>query len=56
MRGILALIIFDFLLTIPEEVTHIWNKRFTYVTVVYLLNRYSSLLGAIFNILSASVW
>ena len=39
-----ALLAYDSLLMLSEEVTYIWNKKWKLGTVLYLLTRYPSLL------------
>ncbi|KAI0645059.1 hypothetical protein C8Q79DRAFT_748911 [Trametes meyenii] len=43
MIGASALLCFDFALTFPAEVQHIWKRRFTISTSLYLVLRYSIL-------------
>lgn len=37
---ILALVLYDYFLTLAWEVQNIWNKQFRFPTLIFLLNRY----------------
>ena len=41
----LALVIYDHILTFAEEVQMIWRRRTTLSSIIFLLNRYTSLFG-----------
>ena len=42
-----ALLYYDFILTLPGEVHYIWRRSFSVVSLLFLINRYLSLLGYI---------
>ncbi|KAH7907906.1 hypothetical protein BJ138DRAFT_424158 [Hygrophoropsis aurantiaca] len=42
-----ALVAYDQILTFPQEVDHIWNQRWSFITVLYLIARYSGSLSMI---------
>ena len=45
-----ALWLYDFLLTLPTEVSSIWKSKFSGVTVAYVLNRYCYMLAMLVNL------
>jgi len=45
-----ALWLYDFLLTLPSEVSSIWKSKFSGVTVLYIFNRYGFLLAVLVNL------
>lgn len=45
----LAVYIYDLILTTPLEIQQIWPARFTLTTLAYALNRYGNLIYIIFN-------
>ncbi|OBZ67304.1 hypothetical protein A0H81_12534 [Grifola frondosa] len=46
-----ALFVFDYILTFGDEVQHMWRRRFSPATVLFLLNRYTNLAGTLFEFL-----
>jgi len=38
-----AAVVYDYILTFPEEIKYIWKRRFSVVTFVYFINRYYAL-------------
>ena len=42
-----AILYYDFILTLPLEVERYWKSRFTWVSVLFFLNRYGSVLSHI---------
>lgn len=50
-----ALLYYDYLITLPDEVQHFWFKRPTAVTVFFFLNRYLNLIGNVPLILQGLV-
>jgi len=40
-----ALLYFDYIITLPEEVRRIWGARFTGVTALFVMNRYVPMVG-----------
>ncbi|KAK7687274.1 hypothetical protein QCA50_009779 [Cerrena zonata] len=48
-----ALIVYDTILTIPQEIKCIWKRKFSAVTVLYLFIRYGAVLDMLLKILSA---
>ncbi|KAI8982952.1 hypothetical protein BD414DRAFT_579214 [Trametes punicea] len=44
LASMFALMIYEFLITLDREVALFWNAKFTRTTIVFLLNRYMSLL------------
>ena len=47
LPGIIALLLYDYVITLPLEIRYIWNDHFKLVGALYLLNRYTTLLGYI---------
>lgn len=45
--AIVALLAYDHLLTFAEEVQFMWGRTFSGATVVFALNRYTTLIGKI---------
>ncbi|TDL21942.1 hypothetical protein BD410DRAFT_789021 [Rickenella mellea] len=43
--GLYAVMIYDHLLTLPGEIEHIWKRRFSVVTLLFIVNRYYALLA-----------
>lgn len=50
-----ALLYYDYLITLPDEVQHFWFKRPTAFTVFFFLNRYLNLIGNVPLILQGLV-
>ncbi|KAI0738611.1 hypothetical protein C8Q80DRAFT_1124741 [Daedaleopsis nitida] len=48
--AVMALVIYDYAITIGQEVEMFWKRKFTGATVLYLLNRYLLVLDYIFDI------
>ncbi|KAF9445271.1 hypothetical protein P691DRAFT_675977, partial [Macrolepiota fuliginosa MF-IS2] len=42
-----AMLIYDHCLTFSDEVERIWKRRFTFVTVLFLINRYATIVEVI---------
>ncbi|KAG1726146.1 hypothetical protein EDB19DRAFT_1833546 [Suillus lakei] len=40
-----TLLVYDYLLTLKDEVCYIWNRPWTIVKVMFLINRYGNLVG-----------
>lgn len=40
LTALLALLIYDYFITLPLEISEIWNSRFTAAKLFYFLNRY----------------
>ena len=53
---ILALLVYDHILTFPGEVRFIWGRRFSGATVIFTLNRYVTLFGKIVLPVSTLWW
>lgn len=49
----LVLLIYDYFLTLPLEISQIWSSRFTAAKLFYLLNRYGSIA---FFVLNSLLW
>jgi len=49
----IALYIYDFILTLPLEISEIWSSRFSGATLAYLLNRYGLLGYVIFHAIAS---
>ncbi|KAG2364833.1 hypothetical protein BDR07DRAFT_749369 [Suillus spraguei] len=43
-----TLLVYDYLLTLKDEVYYIWNRPWTVVKVLFLINRYGNLIGQTF--------
>lgn len=43
-----ALVLYEYLLTVPAEVRLVWRKRWRGLTVLFILNRYTMIASAIF--------
>ncbi|KAG0698165.1 hypothetical protein DFH29DRAFT_1081921 [Suillus ampliporus] len=43
-----TLLVYDYLLTLKDEISYIWNAPWTAVKVLFLLNRYGNLIGQTF--------
>ncbi|KAI0765811.1 hypothetical protein BC629DRAFT_911995 [Irpex lacteus] len=39
-----ALLVYDYSLTLPQEVEHIWRRRTSMITILFFINRYSIIL------------
>ena len=50
-----VLLPYDGLLTLSEEVTYIWNKKWKLGTVLYLLTRYPTLLYILTQVITVSL-
>ncbi len=46
----LALLYYDFIVTFPDEVKCIWQRKFTGATVLFFFNRYGALLLQLFHL------
>ena len=47
----IVLLFYDYILTFPLEVRYIWHKRINVTKILFVLNRYSSLISQCNNIL-----
>ena len=47
------IILYDTILSFPQEIRYIWRRRFSLVTVSYIIIRYGTLVNTIMNILDA---
>ncbi len=47
---------FDFTLTFPMEVRRIWGRKFSGVTLVYLVTRYTSLADSVLIVVGILLW
>ena len=47
------IILYDTILSFPQEIRCIWRRRFSLVTVSYIIIRYGTLVNTIMNILDA---
>ena len=45
--------LYDHLLTVRQEVNHIWQRRFSGATVIFILNRYLTLTAVVFAMASS---
>ncbi|KAI0773644.1 hypothetical protein C8Q74DRAFT_771531 [Fomes fomentarius] len=52
--AIMALILYDYMLTLPVEVAVFWNRKFTGVSALFFFNRYFSLL--LFSANTHTIW
>lgn len=48
----LALVVYDYLISIQDEVSFVWHRKFSFASVILVVNRYSVVLYGIFNFLS----
>lgn len=48
-----VLYVYDFILTLPLEVSEIWSSKFSGATLAYLLNRYGTLWFFVINVLAS---
>ncbi len=49
-----ALVLYDYMLTLPVEVAVFWNRKFTGVSALFFYNRYFSLL--LFSANTHTIW
>lgn len=56
MWGAVALLWFDYALTLPGEYRRIWRRKFTGATLIFLLMRYATLIERIPFVLEVLVW
>ena len=47
MLSFSAVLFYDHLITLPEEIRHIWRQKLTFVNFLFLLNRYLLFVGYI---------
>ncbi|KAI0740460.1 hypothetical protein C8Q76DRAFT_194623 [Earliella scabrosa] len=50
-----SIIIYDFLITFPNEVNSFWRSKWTGATMLFFLNRYVPLLSTVVNNLSSII-
>ena len=55
MPASIAFIVFDYILTLPLEVTEIWRGKFSLTKALFLVNRYLFLIAEI-ALLLFTVW
>ena len=48
-----ALVTYEYLITIDQEITLIWRRKWSFVTLLYVLNRYLVLLASILQVAPA---
>lgn len=48
----LALLLYDHILTVDQELTYGWKAELSWVTVVFLLNRYLTAVAVVMKVLS----
>ncbi|KAI0083642.1 hypothetical protein BDY19DRAFT_1051727 [Irpex rosettiformis] len=51
-----ALLFYDYLLTLPQEINNIWGRKFTLPTMLFLLNRYFSMIDGGLRTVQAISW
>ena len=51
-----ALYLFDYLLTLPQEINNIWRCKTTTATVLFLLNRYLFMISRCFRLIQVVSW
>lgn len=51
-----ALLLFDYLLTLSGEIKFVWGRKFSFVTVLFALNRYVTLLSKVFLFANELYW
>jgi len=51
-----TLLLYDYAVTFPREVRCIWGRKFTWATVLFLLNRYLTLLNRVLMIVDMLPW
>ncbi|KAI0827779.1 hypothetical protein BC628DRAFT_1418373 [Trametes gibbosa] len=51
-----VLLWYDFVLTLPDEYRHMWRRKFTGATAIYLVMRYSAIFDRVFFCLEVLVW
>ncbi|GJE89146.1 hypothetical protein PsYK624_052400 [Phanerochaete sordida] len=44
--GALALIVYDYVITLDQEVNNVWRRKFTAASLLFYVNRYLSILAA----------
>jgi hypothetical protein len=54
-NGVSALLYYDYFLTFPAEVKHIWSRRFTISTILYICCRYALLANLLYLFAEANV-
>lgn len=54
MRVTVALLYYDYILTFPAEVSHMWSQPISANALLFLLNRYVALLGNIVVLMGLS--
>lgn len=47
-----VILFYDFIITLEAEVHHVWKRKFTTVTALFLLNRYLNLVLSAANLLT----
>lgn len=51
-----VIIFYDYFLTLSQEIALVWSKQFTFVALVFHINRYTAFVWSIFNILAVFHW
>ena len=51
MKPLIALVVYDYILTISQEATVVWRRKWTGATVIFLSNRYLLLASIILQAL-----
>lgn len=54
--GRLVICFYDHIFTFSQEVTYVWNRRFSAITVVFVLNRYVVMSDRIVRLFQFKSW
>ncbi|KAH9941674.1 uncharacterized protein BXZ73DRAFT_98062 [Epithele typhae] len=54
--GSIAIVSYDYFLTLDREIQYIWRRKFTSASAIYIVTRYSSLAANIFTLLNFFPW
>ena len=52
----LALALYDYLITLDQEVKQMWKRKLTWISLIFYLNRYGQLLAILLTILQTDDW
>ncbi len=43
--SMIALVAYDYIITIPQEITAVWKRKFSIATLLFVINRYLMVLS-----------
>ncbi|KAL4243441.1 hypothetical protein ABKN59_001179 [Abortiporus biennis] len=51
-----GLLLYDYLLTLDEEIKYVWKRKKTGISILFILNRYTSLVNSLLVFLEHIAW